>query len=37
VIRHPCAARLDDARLRGRFVVTGDHLACGVALPPAVP
>jgi 4'-phosphopantetheinyl transferase EntD len=37
VIRHPCAAKLEDARLRGRFVVTDDYLACGVALPPAVP
>ena len=35
VIRHPCAARLDDARLRGRFVVAGGHLACGVAIRPA--
>jgi len=35
VIRHPCAAHLPEARLRGRFVVTGDHVACGVAIPPA--
>jgi 4'-phosphopantetheinyl transferase EntD len=37
VIRHPCAARLGNARLRGRFVATGGHLACGVALPPPGP
>jgi len=35
VIRHPCAAKLADARLRGRFAVAGDHVACGVSLPPA--
>ena len=36
-IRHPCMAKLGHARLRGRFVMTGDHVACGVTLPPAAP
>lgn len=37
VVRHPSFATHGHPGLRGRFVVAGDHLACGVTLPPAAP